>query len=80
MGHNYKHTLAKNRASLVAQMVKNSPANVGDTEMWVGSLGQDGPLEKEMANLLQSSYLENSIDRGAWWAIQSMGSQESDTT
>ena len=30
-------------------MVKNSPANVGDTEMWVGSLGQDGPLEKDVS-------------------------------
>ena len=49
MGHNYKHTLAKNRASPVAQVVKNSPANVGDREMWVGSLGQDGPLEKDVS-------------------------------
>ena len=48
MGHNYKHALAKTRASQVAQMLKNSPANVGDTEMWVGSLGQDGPLEKHI--------------------------------
>ena len=32
----------------MAQMLKNSPANVGDTEMWVGSLGQDGPLEKHI--------------------------------
>ena len=49
MEHNYKHTLAKNGASPVPQMVKNSPANVGDTEMWVGSLGQDGPLEKDLS-------------------------------
>ena len=33
-------------ASLVAQMVKNLPA-MQDT--WVQSLGQEGPLEKEMA-------------------------------
>ena len=56
---------------------KNLPAM---QETQVRSLGQEGPLAKEMANLLQSSYLENSIDRGAWWAIQSMGLQESDTT
>ena len=33
-------------ASLVAQMVKNLPAM---QETWVPSLGQDDPLEKEMA-------------------------------
>ena len=30
-------------------MVKNPPANAGDTGMWVQSLGQEDPLEKEMA-------------------------------
>ena len=34
------------RASLVAQMVKNPPA-MQDT--WIQSLGQEDPLEKEMA-------------------------------
>ena len=33
-------------ASLVAQMVKNLPAMQGT---WVRSLGQEDPLEKEMA-------------------------------
>ena len=33
-------------ASLVAQMVKNLPAM---QEAWVHSLGQEDPLEKEMA-------------------------------
>ena len=37
-------------------------------ETWVQSLGWEDPLEKE-DNLLQYSYLENPIDRGAWWAI-----------
>ena len=32
--------------SLIAQMVKNLPAM---QETWVQSLGQEGPLEKEMA-------------------------------
>ena len=36
-------------------------------ETWVQSLGWEDPLEKE-DNLLQYSYLENPIDRGAWWA------------
>ena len=31
------------------QLVKNLPANAGDTEMWVQSLGWEGILEKEMA-------------------------------
>jgi len=34
------------RATLVAQMVKNLPAM---QETWAQSLGQEGPLEKEMA-------------------------------
>jgi len=33
-------------ASLIAQLVKNLPAM---QETWVLSLGQEGPLEKEMA-------------------------------
>ena len=36
--------------------------------MWVQSLGWDDPLEKEMANLLQYSCLENPMDRGTRWA------------
>ena len=34
------------RASLMAHMVKNLPAKQG---IWVGSLGWEDPLEKEMA-------------------------------
>ena len=33
-------------------------------ETWVQSLGQEDPLEKEMAT--HSSILENPRDRGAW--------------
>ena len=51
--------------SLVAQTVKNLPVM---QETWVRSLGQEDPLEKEMATPLQYSCLENSIDRGAWQA------------
>ena len=66
------------RASLVAQMVKNLPAM---QETWVQSLDQKDPLEKEMANPLQYSCLENSMDREAWgyspWygRVGSMGSK-----
>ena len=60
----------------MAQMVKNLPAM---WEIWVHSLGQEDPLEKEMEN--HSSIL-------AWripWTkelgrLQSMESQESDMT
>ena len=34
--------------------------------MWVPSLGQEDPLEEGMA--FQYSFLENPMDRGAWWA------------
>ena len=64
------------RASLVAQLVKNLPAM---QETWVRFLGQEEPLEKEMATY--SSIL-------AWripWTeepgrLQSMGLQELDMT
>ena len=34
--------------------------------MQVPSLGQEDPLEEENGNPLQYSYLENSLDGGAW--------------
>ena len=63
-------------ASLLAQSVKNLPAM---QETWVQSLGWEDPLEKEMAT--QSSILSWRIP----WTeepcgLQSMASQESDTT
>ena len=56
------------RASVVAQMVKNLPAM---QETQVQSLGQEDPLEKEMAT--HSSIL-------AWRATIHGGHKESDTT
>ena len=51
------------RASLIAQSVKNLPAM---QETLVRFLGQEDPLEKEMANgnPFQYSCLENPMDRG----------------
>ena len=44
----------------MAQMVKHLPTML---ETWVRSLGQEDPLEKEMAtHPLQYSCLENSMD------------------
>ena len=54
---------------LVAQMVKNLPAT---QETWVRSLGQEEPLEKEMA--IHSSILAWRIPYSPWRR------KESDTT
>ena len=55
---------ASSGASLVAQMVMNLSAMQGTQ---VRSLGQEEPWRKEY-NPLQCSCLENSMNRGAWWA------------
>ena len=58
-----------------AQLVKNQPANVEDTRD-VGSIPGLGRLHAGgNDNPLQYSCLEDPMDRGAWWATQSMGSQ-----
>ena len=45
-------------------MVKNPPA---EQETWIRSLGQEDPLEKELAT--HSVFLPRERgDRGAWWA------------
>ena len=36
---------------LVVLVVKNPPANIGDIETWVWSMGQQDPLKKGMATL-----------------------------
>ena len=38
-------------------------------ETWVQFLGQEDPLEKEMATHSSILALENPMDRGGWWAI-----------
>ena len=67
---------ARIRVSLIAQSAKNLPAM---QETWVQFLGWEDALEKEMA--IHSSILAWKIP----WTeepggLQSMGSQESDTT
>ena len=49
-----------------SETVKNLPAMQETQVCALG--GEPHPLEKGMANSLQYSYLENSMDRGAWWA------------
>ena len=46
-------------------MVKNLPANAGDMGLIPGSGRSPGEVN---GNPLQYSCLENSMDRGAWWA------------
>ena len=53
------------RASLVAQSVKNLPAM---QETWVQFLGQEDPLEKEMATCSSILTWRIPMDRGAWQA------------
>ena len=66
----FDHSFLPERASLVAQMVKHLPAM---WETWVQPLGQEDPLEKEMAT--HSSTLAWKIP---WMeepgGLQSMGS------
>ena len=53
------------RASQVAQLAKSLPAKAGDTVSIPGSGRSPGYGN---GSLLQYSCLENSMDRGAWWA------------
>ena len=50
---------------MVAQLVKNLPAV---QETWVQSLGQEDPLEKEMAPTLSILAWRIPMDRVAWQA------------
>ena len=65
------------RASLVAQTIKNLPA-VQETQ--VQSLGQEDPLEKGMATCSSILAWEIHGQRNLMGCVQSMRSQESDTT
>ena len=47
-------------------MVKNPPANAGDTRGMSFILGWEDPLEEKMATHSSISCLENLMNRGAW--------------
>ena len=55
-------------------MVKNLPA-MWETQVW--PLDGVDPLEKKLATHSNILCLENPLDKGAWWAIHSVGSQAS---
>ena len=50
-------------------MIKNPPANAGNTGDMSSIPGFGKSPGEENGNPLQYSYLENSVDRGAWRAI-----------
>ena len=65
----FKILLIMNWASQVALMVKNLPAKAGSI-IDVGSIPGPGRFpEGGHGNSLQYSCLENSMDRGTWWAM-----------
>ena len=49
-------------------------------EIWVQSLGQEGPLEEGMATHCSILAWRIPMDRGAWQATVCGGVKESDTT
>ena len=53
---------------LGGSMVKNPPANAGDARDMGSILGLGRSPGGGHDNPLQYSCLENSMDRGAWWA------------
>ena len=57
-----------NRASQVALVVKNVPVNARDLRD-AGLIPGLGSPQEGKGNPLQSSCLENIMDRGAWWAV-----------
>ena len=64
----------------MATVVKNPPANAGDTrdEGSIPGLGRSPGVGN--GNTLQYSCLENPMDRGAWWATVHGVTKEMDTT
>ena len=61
-------------------MLKNLPANSGDTRDmgWIPESRR--PPGEGNGNPLKYSCLENSVDRGAWWATADGGHKELDPT
>ena len=50
-------------------MLKNPPANAGSIRDMCSILGLGRSPGGRHGNLLQYSFLENLMDRGAWWAM-----------
>ena len=65
-GKDIRYPLQYFQASLVAQMVKNPPA---EQDTWVQSLGWEDPLGEGMATHSSILAWRIPVDRGAWLAI-----------
>ena len=63
------------RAFQAALVVKNLPVNAGDLRDEGSIPGSGRSPGGRRGNPIQYSCLENPMDRGAWQATQSMGSQ-----
>ena len=59
------YLLALTWVSLIAQLIKNLLAV---QETWIRSLGQEDPLQKEMATHSSTLAWKNPMDGGTWWA------------
>ena len=67
--HSFNSYLLSAWASQVALAVKNPPANAEDTRD-VGLIPRWGRSPGEgNGSTIQHSCLENSVGRGAWWAV-----------
>ena len=76
VGHDLSDLAAavRHRGFPGGEVVKNPPANAGDAETQIRSLGQEDPLEEEMAT--NSNILARIISwRKEPGRLQSMGSQ-----
>ena len=60
-------------------MTKNLPAMQEAQEMWVQSLGQEDPLEEEVATIPVSLARKFHVQT-VWWATVHVVCKESDTT
>ena len=76
-GEGIGYPLQYSWTSLVAQTVKNPPAM---WEIWVRSLGWEGPLEEGMATHSSILAWRIPMDRGAWQAAVHDVTKESDVT
>ena len=80
LGVGFEVCIGVHQGSQVALVVKNPPANAGDTEDMGSILGLRRSLGEGNGNPLQYSCLENPRDGGALVGCHLWGHTESDTT